>query len=111
MAKLGESIQPGTGNVFADLGFSDAGERQLKVQLAIRLNDLIRERGLTQGKAAKLFSVPQPHVSDLKNYKLNRFSSERLMYFMTLLDRDVEIIIRPTATGQEAGVVSVRVAQ
>ncbi|MCX7137070.1 MAG: XRE family transcriptional regulator [Proteobacteria bacterium] len=29
----------------------------------------------------------------VKNYKLTRFSSERLMRFLTLLDRDVEIVI------------------
>ena len=31
----------------------------------------------------------QPHVSELKNYKLTRFSSERLLRFLTQLDRDV----------------------
>lgn len=34
--------------------------------------------------------------------------SERLLHFVTLLDRDVEIIIRPKAEGHASGVVSVR---
>lgn len=52
-----------------------------------RVNELIKEGSLTQVKAAALFGIPQPHISELKHYRLNRFSSERLMHFMTLLDR------------------------
>ena len=62
---------------------------KLRVQLAMRLNELIADRHLTQARAAELFGIPQPHVSELKHYKLNRFSSERLLRFVTLLDRDV----------------------
>ena len=47
----------------------------------------------------------------VKNYKLTRFSSERLMRFLTLLDRDVEIIIRPKAKAHTAGLVSVSIAR
>jgi predicted XRE-type DNA-binding protein len=100
----------GSGNVFVDLGFEDAGERKLRVQLAMRLNELIADRKLTQAKVAAAFGIPQPHVSELKHYKLSRFSSERLLRFLTRLDRDVEIVIRPKAKGHAAGLVSVSVA-
>jgi predicted XRE-type DNA-binding protein len=108
--KKPETVDPGSGDVLVDLGFADASERKLRVQLAMRLNELIAFRRLTQGRAAQLFGISQPHISELKNYKLGRFSSERLLYFVTLLDRDVEIIIRPKAKGHAAGVVSVSVA-
>lgn len=107
MAKKIESVDAGTGDVFRDLGYTDAGERKLRVQLAMRVNELIKESSLTQVKAATLFGIPQPHVSELKHYRLNRFSSERLMHFMTLLDRDVEIVIRPRDTSRAKGQVSV----
>ncbi len=110
MKKKREPVEAGTGNVFVDLGFADAGERHLRVQLAMRLNELIAEHRLTQAKVAVLFGIPQPHVSELKNYKLSRFSSERLLRFLTLLDHDVEIIIRPKAKGRTAGAVSVSVS-
>jgi predicted XRE-type DNA-binding protein len=110
MRKKRETVDAGTGDVFVDLGFADAGERKLRVQLAMRLNDLVTGRGLTQTKAAALFGIPQPHVSDLKNYKLTRFSSERLLRFLTLLDRDIEIVIRPKAGRRRAGTVSVTAA-
>jgi predicted XRE-type DNA-binding protein len=105
-----ETVEAGSGDVLVDLGFPDADERRLRVQLAMRLNELISARRLTQAGAARLFGIAQPHVSDLKHYKLSRFSSERLLHFLTLLDRDVEIVIRPKADGQVSGVVSVSVA-
>ena len=80
-----------------DLGLADPDERQLRVQLAIRRNDLLQAEGLTQAAAAKRLGMAQPHVSELKNYKLGRFSSERLLHCITLLNRDVEIFIRPRA--------------
>lgn len=104
-----ETVEAGSGDVFADLGFADAEERKLRVRLAMQVNELIAARRLTQADAAKLFGIPQPHVSELKNYKLSRFSSERLLRFVTLLGRDVEIVIRPKAEGHASGVVSVSV--
>jgi predicted XRE-type DNA-binding protein len=108
--KRTETVDAGRGDVLVDLGFADASGRKLRVELAMRLNDLIAAGRLTQMAAAQLFGIPQPHVSDLKHYKLSRFSSERLLRFVTLLDRDVEIVIRPTAKGHGSGVVSVSVA-
>lgn len=110
MAKKTEKVQAGSGDVFKDLGFADAGERKLRVQLAMRINDLIKERKLTQAAVAEIFGIPQPHVSELRHYKLKRFSSERLLHFITQLDRDVEIVIRPKAANHVSGLVSVLVA-
>ena len=110
MAKKTEMVEVGTGDVFKDLGFADADERKLRVQLAMRLNDLIKERKLTQAGVTAIFGIPQPHVSELRNYKLSRFSSERLLHFITQLDRDVEIVIRPKAANHPAGLVTVLVA-
>ena len=110
MARKTEKVEAGTGDVFRDIGFADAGERKLRVQLAMRLNDLIQERKLAQAAAADIFGIPQPHVSELRHYKLKRFSSERLLHFITQLDRDVEIVIRPKAANHPSGLVSVLVA-
>jgi predicted XRE-type DNA-binding protein len=108
--KKTETVETGSGDVLVDLGFADASERKLRVELAMRLNELIAGRRLTQAAVAQLFGIPQPHVSELKHYKLSRFSSERLLRFVTLLDRDIEIVIRPKAKDHIAGVVSVSVA-
>lgn len=110
MVKKAETVVVGTGDVFRDLGFKDAAERKLRVQLAMRVNELIKEHKLAQTKVSELFGIPQPHVSELKNFKLSRFSSERLMHFITLLDRDIEILIRPKASPKAPGLVSVLLA-
>jgi len=94
MARKSIAVERGSGNVFADLGFADAKERTLKVQLAMEVNRLLAERGLTQSECARVLGIRQPHVSDLARYRLDRFSVERLMNFLTGLGRDVEIRIR-----------------
>lgn len=106
MAKR-EPVEVGRGNVFVDLGVPDAPEHGVRVQLAVRLNDLIAERGLTQTRAAALLGIPQPHVSDLKHYKLGRFSSERLLRFLTALGRDVAIVIGPGTKAGKPGALRV----
>lgn len=98
-----ELVEMGSGNVFTDLGMPDPDERHLRVQLALRLNDLLQAEGLTQAAAAMRLGIAQPHVSELKNYKLTRFSSERLLHYITLLNRDVEIFIRPRSSADSAG--------
>lgn len=103
-------VEAGSGNVFRDLGLPDADERQLKVQMAMRVNALLADAGLTQAQTAERLGIAQPHVSALVNYKLNRFSVDRLIHFATLLDRDVEIVIRPRAPHHATGTVSVLVA-
>ena len=45
----------------------------------------------------------QPKVSELKGYKLEGFSVERLMHFATVLQHDVVIEIRPHAAAKGAG--------
>ena len=95
MARKRIAIEEGSGNVFADLGYADAKARTLKVELAMEVNRLLRERRLTQAASASLLGVLQPHVSDLVRYRLDRYSVERLMEFLVRLGRDVEIRVRP----------------
>lgn len=88
------TIVRSSGNVFADLGFRDADERQTKVRLAVAINDVLQRRRLSQGEAARQLGINQPKISALSKYKLQGFSVERLMRFLTSLDQDVEIVIR-----------------
>jgi len=73
-----ETITRGTGNVFADLGYPDAEERQTKLRLAHAINAVIARRRLNQVTAAERLGIGQPKVSALANYKLEGFSVERL---------------------------------
>lgn len=102
-----ETITRGTGNVFADLGYADADERQTKLRLAHAINGVVARRRLTQVAAAEKLDVNQPKVSALANYKLDGFSVERLMTFLTALDQDVEIVIRNKPRSRAIGRISV----
>lgn len=104
------AITRGTGNVFEDLGLSNAAERQTKTRLALAVNELLKSRKLKQREIADLLGIPQPKVSALKNYRLDQFSVERLMEFLTALDHDVEIMIRPRVTAG-AGHIAVLAVQ
>ncbi len=102
-----ETIIRGTGNVFADLGYADADERQTKLRLANAINGVVARRRLTQAAAAAKLRIHQPKVSALANYKLDGFSVERLMTFLTALDQDVDIVIRNKPRSRPAGRISV----
>jgi predicted XRE-type DNA-binding protein len=88
------AIVRGTKNVFADLGYPDAAERQAKLRLAYALNQVLEQRKLSQAEAARVLGVTQPKVSALRNYKLAGFSVERLMNLLTALNQDIEILVK-----------------
>jgi len=104
---LESQIVRGSGNLFADLGYSDADERQTKLRLAHAINSVIKRRRLTQAAAAEKLGVGQPKISALVNYKLEGMSVERLITFLTALDQDVEITIRNKPRSRSAARVSV----
>jgi predicted XRE-type DNA-binding protein len=106
-----ERVDEGSGNVLVDLGLSDAAELTTKVQLAAAINQQIEARSLSQIAVAELLSVNQPKVSALQNYKLDGFSVERLMTFLTELGSDIEIRIRKSKrSSSRAGRISVKSA-
>jgi len=84
-----------SGNIFADIGRRDAAEAHARSQLMRQITQIVRERNLTQVEAAKLLGTTQPVVSDLMNYKLSKFSMERLFTFLEALGYDVEIVVYP----------------
>src|SRR4051812_26456947 len=100
-------VSQGTANVFIDLGFPDAVERQAKLRLAYALNQLLAARHLSPIDTAKALGVTQPEGAALRHYRLAGFSLERLMNLLTALDQDVEIVIRPKPRSRKAGRITV----
>lgn len=94
----------GTDNVLADLGFDDAVELSAKAALAVKLNELIDKRDLSQTAAAGLTGMTQPKVSQVRRYKLQNISLERLMQALVSLDQHVEIVVRPARRAHAAGI-------
>lgn len=94
----------GTNNVLVDLGFDDAEELTAKAILAVKLNDLIDKRGLSQTEAASITGMTQPKISQVRRYRLQNISLERLMQALVSLDQEVEIVVRPARQAHSAGI-------
>ena len=94
----------GTDNVLVDLGFEDAEELTAKATLAVKFNELIEKRGLSQTEAAAITGMTQPKVSQVRRYKLQNISLERLMQALVSLDQRVEIVVRPARRARGAGI-------
>jgi predicted XRE-type DNA-binding protein len=84
-------ITKGSGNVFADLGFSPTESRNLQMRSAMMaaLRKLIEKEGMTQATAAARFNVSQPRISDLMRGKIARFSLDTLVNMLT--DAGIEV--------------------
>jgi predicted XRE-type DNA-binding protein len=93
MAKRKIAVSVGSGNVFKDLGLKNAEELLAKAKLAARIVLILEERNLTQAQAASVLGIDQPKVSQVYRGRLDDFSIERLMRFLTTLHRDVRIVI------------------
>lgn len=100
-------VTAGSGNVFADLGVANPEEELAKAQLASLIRQAIERRRLTQVRAAALMGLDQPKVSALVNGRLEGFSSDRLMRFLTALGQDVEIVVKAASRRRERGHIRV----
>ena len=70
-----------SGNVFKDLGFGPEEAEHLRIRsdLMIEVRKVIEKRGLTQARAAKLFAVTQPRISNLVRGRIDLFSVDTLV--------------------------------
>ncbi len=87
----------GSGNLFADAGLPDAELHLLKAEIVNRIDDIMRQRRLTQAAAARLMGIGQPDVSKMLRGLFRGFSLERLLVFLAALGQDVTIDLRRRA--------------
>ena len=105
----GTEFERSSGNVFADMGLAQPEELKTKLVLAMRLNERIKALHLKQAEIGARLGLAQPNVSALLNYRLDNFSSEKLLEFFNTLGYDVDFLIRPT-TGSQRGNIRVLMA-
>jgi predicted XRE-type DNA-binding protein len=74
-------IEPSSGNVYLDLGLppAEAEYLLLRSKLMLMLTRVIRDRKLTQAKAATLLGVSQPRISDVARSRVERFTIDALV--------------------------------
>ena len=89
-------MERSSGNVFRDLGFGpeEAENLRLRSELMIQLSRLLKERQLTQARAAKLFGVSQPRISDLVRGKIHRFSVDTLIAMLGHAGVHLSLVVR-----------------
>ena len=92
---LGITIEDGSTNVYADLGYENAAEMQRKSQLAAEIARAIKARRLTQQEAAELLGVDQSKISRITRGQFRGVSEAKLLELVTKLGHDVKIIVGP----------------
>jgi predicted XRE-type DNA-binding protein len=89
------SIEEGSTNVYADLGYADAAEMRRKSQLAGEIARAIKARRLTQDGAAELLGIDQSKVSRITRGQFRGVSEAKLLELVTKLGHDVRIVVGP----------------
>lgn len=84
-----------TDNIFADLGLDDSDEMVTRSDLMSEVVNLIRKSDLTQKEIAEILGISAPKVSALMTGKINDFSNDTLVNYLTLLGCNVEIRVLP----------------
>jgi predicted XRE-type DNA-binding protein len=93
-------MEKSSGNVFLDLGFpkEEAVNLSIRTRLMIEIEQHIERENLTQAKAAKLFGVTQPRISDLKRGKIDVFSVDMLIKMLARGGLSVNVrVVKPKA--------------
>ncbi len=84
-----------TDNIFADLGLKNAEELRARSDLMSEVVSIIRNSGLSQKEIAEILGISAPKVSALMTGKINDFSNDTLVHYLTLLGCNVEIRVMP----------------
>ena len=93
----------GSGNVFRDLGDPDADLKQAKAILAARIIAVLDDRGLSVRKAAVLTRFAAADFSRIRNADLGRFTLDRLMKMLAVLDGSLQVTLQVDARrGEES---------
>ncbi|MDZ8257685.1 helix-turn-helix domain-containing protein [Nostoc sp. ChiQUE01b] len=99
-------FEQSSGNVFADLGLSDASELFTRGKIGIQVLRLLSQHNLKQCEISELLGIPQLEVSHLMKGEFQRFSEGKLLIFLKRLDMEISLHLRPRhAPGQSAETV------
>jgi predicted XRE-type DNA-binding protein len=94
-----EHVTPAGANIFLDLGFPPGEAENLKIRadLMREIMGIIRGRDMKQKKAAELFGVSQPRISELMRGRINEFSIDSLVNMLAHAGMTVDVSIRTAA--------------
>jgi predicted XRE-type DNA-binding protein len=84
-------VEHSSGNVFKDIGYSDAEAANLlaRAALMLRIRDIIKKNGWSQRQAAKVLGVGQPRVAEIMSFNTRYFSVDLLLRYLARLGTQV----------------------
>ena len=100
-------IEKSSGNVFADIGFTNDQEMLVKANLALKISEIIAQLRLTQMEAALVVGMPQPKLSKLLRGQFHGVSETKMLECLNKLGRDIQIVIRKANRDKRIGRTSV----
>jgi predicted XRE-type DNA-binding protein len=101
------SIEKSSGNIFADIGFTNDQEMLVKANLALKISEIITQRRLTQIEAAAVLGMPQPKLSKLLRGQFHGVSETKMLECLNKLGRDIQIVVRKANRDKRIGRTSV----
>jgi predicted XRE-type DNA-binding protein len=87
-------VMRGSGNVFRDLGRSNADAEQFKAILANEIIKVLDREALTVRAAHSRTGIAAADFSRIRNADLGRFTADRLIMILNRLGARVEIKVR-----------------
>lgn len=100
-------IEESTGNVYADFSIAVPGEMQIKAQLATKIDEIIKDRQLSQQQATKVLGIPQPKLSKMQRGQFRGISETKMLNCLARLGSDVQIVVGPARQNTIAGQIGV----
>ena len=101
------SLEESAGNVYADLGMSNADAMIVKARLATKIGEIIKIRKWSQQQAAEVLGMTQPKLSNMLRGQFRGISESKMLDCLTRLGRDVQIVVGPARRAASAGHVAV----
>ncbi len=93
---MATKVHRSTGDVFREIGFppEEAENLRIRSELMIQVRKILEARKRTQARAAKLFGVSQPRISDLVRGRIELFSIDGLVNMLAHAGVRVSVVVK-----------------
>ncbi|MFA0924979.1 helix-turn-helix domain-containing protein [Xanthomonas fragariae] len=95
-------IEVSSGNIYSDLGYSNAEEMKIKAALAGKISAFIADAHLTQAQAAAHMGISQAKVSEMLRGRFRGISEAKMMECLKSFGQNVTISVTPAEVPDEA---------
>lgn len=83
------NVTQSAASVFQDLGIADPSVMRIKSRIAMEIQRVLEDRGMTQVEAADLMGIDQPKLSAILRGKFRGFTIDRMVRYLEALDVEV----------------------